>query len=98
MAETCDDSDFEYSFGDLRKYITPTPKRGRINVVLREHFFIKNDQAHWIRKNNVARFMTGTPSKPKWKLEVLPILVDLLNGSYDESYEIVLQSNLNGNI
>lgn len=80
--------DYEYSFSELREFIDPCPKRGRVNRVLREKFFEKNDSGRWVRKNNAELYMSGSPSRPYWAIEVLPILIKLLETKYGGRYAV----------
>lgn len=92
-ATVTDDEDFvvdeyEYSFSELREFVVPRPKRGRVNRVLRKRFFEKNDSGHWVRQNEADLYMSGAPSRPYWGIEVLPILIKLLEAKYGGRYAV----------
>lgn len=93
MCEDCYESDGFFletmSFAELRQLLVPAPKRGRINKVLREKFFIKNESGHWVRKFERNEHFTGVPSRPDWNAAVLPLVIELLQAKYGDSHKIV---------
>jgi hypothetical protein len=75
-----------YQLGEY--FITPIPASGIIKSILRSRFFSKNELGYWVRKNNVEEYMEGCPSSPYWKINVLPVLLELLEEKYGETYKL----------
>lgn len=76
------------SFAGLRNMLEPEPKRGRVNRVLRDHFFKRNELGHWVSKEAHSHYYGGSPSRPHWHVDVLPTLISLLGESYNTEHKI----------
>lgn len=74
------------SFGMMREFIYPLPECGRINKVLRAHFFRKNEKGHWIPVGDCRRYLMFSPSQPRWHPTVIPLAAELLTARYGKPY------------
>ena len=75
-----------WTFAELRTFLDPMPERGRINKLLRKEFFIRNERGYWVPKEHAARYCLHQPSRPKFRLRVLPLLIVRLHEEYGEVY------------